>query len=210
MRNCIFFLMIIFVLIGCDHSNDNEKIYSEYQKWKSEVTTDSFKSNFIYDTFNNLHEIEGNLLNKVYGHDFRFNVFKEIPPVNSIGMLTKYSFNLTDGNSYNVYYNFQTNKYYEEGSPLVDFFIDSSKLANITILFSSFPRNKLSASYSFDDSVYSTLSLQKSSLMPYLYQATVAIKNETRMFINTTASNLFGKLNLKETMNYRDTINLSH
>src|SRR5690606_17245372 len=142
------------------------------------------------DIYNETH-IFGELLDSIYGHYFIINL--------KDNKLDRYSF---DVNSENCTYCISKNKegfFVEEGTPLVDLMKDISYLSpdsvRYEILFTVFPRKKISASYHLSQGENIELDLHKSKLMPLLYYGIVTIpKTEKNAQFKIIADSVLYKL----------------
>lgn len=213
----ILILLLLFYLFSCKSKSHADFISSEYNKYKAspEGKVDSIvfpKYGYVayldYDTTGRLYKIEGVLKNKKYGHFFKLNIFDKLPPKNFSGALTQYYFQLDNGRhySYEIKFNFQDNKYYESGSPFVDYIIDTPSLKDsvntYTLLFSTFPRKEIEVLYSFDDLTYKMAELQESRMMPFLYETKITSEANKVCYIKTKSRNMV--FNMKNILNEKE------
>jgi len=221
------FPLLILIIISCKSrtETDADLIHRQYMTFgTSKINNNSTKDTIIYSyrggeykvafehylTSKGLDKIRGYLLDNpdAYGNFFDFDLR---------GKINRYLYLAGDGkyDTYRVVYSLDKDKYEEQGSAFVDEFEpteinDTSN--NYSLVFSTFPRKDVEASYSLDRVHYNKLSLKKSNLMPFLDEVDVVFSRKhliNGIIIKTKAKNLrlrlIGLSNLKESV---DTLRL--
>ena len=82
---------------------------------------------------------------------------------------------------YRVEYNSYNNKYEEQGNAYVDYFapnIVNDTGNNYTLIFSSFPRKEIEASYSTDNAQYHKLILTEKELIPLITEGDIVLQKK--------------------------------
>jgi hypothetical protein len=116
-----------------------------------------------------------------------------------------------DGNHdlYRILYDSSTKKYQEQGNAHVDEFVPRNLQDtgnNYTLIFSTFPRTNIEASYSTDRIYYRQLHFLKKDTVPFINEAEIILSRkelEQGVIIKVKAQNLIIRLegleNIKET-----------
>ena len=200
MRRLLYFSILLslsFLIHACNNKNDSERILSEYKKNSNSlnkikfhpdsiVYKKGFKSNFTYNSNDELVKIQGSIFGKNYGHFFRFT---------RSGKLISYQYLISENKYwYKIQYDPETKVYSEDGTPFEDYFIKTFRKTDsaikYTLHFVSFPRDSLNA-FIYVNNKFLELSLTKSDFMPFLYETDVKVNRKNGMLlIKTIASNL--------------------
>ncbi len=222
MRFClriIPILLLAFSFLKCKTESSYQTILKEYERNSDSVhrsnSLDSFyfpkgKSMSVirYNDKKVVREINGLLLEKSYGHYFKFDVY---------GTLYKYEFRVGDGAkhySYGVRYINDSIFYSEVGSPFVDSWrdesIDVKDSMKLVCLFSMFPRQKVKVLVSINGVEYNSIPSKKSPVMPFLEEVELTLPlNTKRVFFQIETDNLlYGWKGLLGKRNFLDSLSL--
>ncbi len=124
----------------------------------------------IYDKGNEQKRVYGRLVGKKYGHRFNFD---------NQDLLNRYIFDLDDGNHYSYGIELSKSNYLETGYPCVDRSIERSYKSKDSVLqiffFTTFPRAKVKAFYSYNSTTFTPMELKESPVMPYLKEARIVL-----------------------------------
>jgi hypothetical protein len=191
-------VFILLTLNNCKTPNDNDVILNEYKNFDtlSNILYNSHQGMIDKITYNNnvtvfleynpqkgLEKIQSYLSNHMIGHYFSFK---------DNGKLKKYYY-LLDSLTSCIEINFDSQKKItERGSPFIDNIENETEdtVNKYTLLFSQFPRKKLSVYISYNGVKYDTLKLTGSHWMPLLQEADIHTNNKTDIFLKIKASEL--------------------
>jgi hypothetical protein len=150
--------------------------------------------------------IKGYLLEKNYACNFSF-----LPK----GELYEFNFILGDNIHYSYKILLDKERYYEEGSPLVDYwpsknYITSDTLESAEIHFSYFPRKNIDVQYSIDGINYQPFVIEKCNLLPFIMKGEIfkPKKNQPIYFITEASNPILDLTGLIPTRRFYDTLRL--
>ncbi len=196
-------LLLLIIFASCKSLSDDTFVQQQYSEFSKNRNTSKINdtiivkdSNSITKTFYQFTESDRSLKSikswlqnnpSPYGHYFKFTNHE----------LKGYYFLCGDDscNSYELKTTAATGDFSEKGSALVDFFAPfeiKDSLNDYTLLFSSFPRNKISCSY-LNNGAYRVLELKKSKLFPFLLEANLICsrrESEKGIVVKVTADEL--------------------
>jgi hypothetical protein len=218
--NYMRLLLLSIVFISCKSLSNETFVQQQYSEFSKNKNTSKINDTIIIKDSNSitktlyqftepdksLKSIKSWLQNNPspYGHYFKFTNHE----------LKDYYFLCGDDSchSYELKANVATEIYSEKGSPLVDFFAPfeiNDSLNDYTLLFSTFPRNKVSCSY-INHGTLRVLELRKSKLFPFLLEANLICSRselEKGIVLKVTADELvFSLPGLTHSKEFIDTL----
>lgn len=216
LQNTILILLITLLILGCKTEATYKTILKEYvgdsdSAHKKNKLLDSlyyYQNAYVvglkYNNKSILREINGNLIGRSYGHYFEFD---------SYGTLDNYKYKVDNNlHDYQISYSNDSSRYFEVGSPFVDYWRDESKETDSTIklvcFFSRFPRRKIKIFVSSNGIKYNGIASKKSKVMPFLEEVELSLPVHLKnVFFKIEAEHLiYNWKGLIEKRNFSDTL----